>query len=118
LLFQRDAVEGALEKISAVSGKEYLNKIVQVGLDLPDVDRVLLHDFLNTQLSQLLKDAGLSDRVNPVRWGSLFHSGFAELFRNLRDVFRFLSSIEFQLGVLRQKNVPEVDCVDLIALEA
>lgn len=37
-LFQRDIVEGNLEKAKSGSGKDFLEKVVQVGFDVPQVE--------------------------------------------------------------------------------
>jgi predicted KAP-like P-loop ATPase len=113
VLFQRDKVEQALGKED--DGSRYLEKIVQVGFDLPlarqeDIDRILFEG-----LDLLLgKDA---ENLDQRYWGTVYYGSLRQYFRNLRDVNRFLGVFGFHLGLLRSENILEVNPVDLIALE-
>ncbi len=46
VLFDRSVVEKNIEKVVAVSGRDYLEKIVQVGFDVPLIERARLHRVL------------------------------------------------------------------------
>lgn len=82
-----------------------IRKTILVVID--DIDR----------LTDLLKQLGLFERVEQERLKVLLEGHFPLLFKNLRDVYRFLSTLEFHIGVLQKQTVLEVDCIDLIILE-
>lgn len=116
LAFQRDIVEAALEKtIGTGSGRDYLEKIVQVPLNLPEIQRPLLERFLSDRLGDLLKRRDLESVFDWPRFKELWASGLSVYFQNLRDVLRFLGTFEFQIGVFT--SPVEFNAVDLFALE-
>lgn len=117
LLFQRDVVEKSLGAISAISGRDFLEKIVQVGFDLPPIRRTDLEKILCARLDQILGGAGAIKRFDQYRWRNLFYAGLLSYFETLRDVNRFGSTLDFHVALFRGKESFEVNPVDLIALE-
>lgn len=114
ILFQRDVVEKALEQ-EAGWGAKYLEKIVQVGFDLPPSPRAEIEKILFDGLDTLL-DKDLA-KFDSLYWHNVYHSGLRQYFTNLREVKRFLGVFGFNIGLLRVDGVLEVNPVDLIALE-
>ena len=51
------------------------------------------------------------------RWGNIFHGGLKEYFDNLRNVYRYTSTLSFHFTLLKGKSAFEVNPVDLIAIE-
>src|SRR5205823_5756119 len=117
LLFPRDIVEKSLEAIAPISGKEFLEKIVQVGFDIPRVERVRLEKVLFAGLDELLEDRAVGQRFNQQRWDNIFISGLRPYFETLRDVHRFLATLAFHVALFRNSTSFEVNPIDLIALE-
>jgi predicted KAP-like P-loop ATPase len=116
LLAQKDIVVQALEDIAPGNGETFLEKIVQVGFDVPALNRKQLQNFLFEGLNKLLTGDSLSARFDKTHWGSVFPEIFP-FFRNLRDLNRFLGSLAFHIEVFRNKDTFEVNPVDLIGLE-
>jgi predicted KAP-like P-loop ATPase len=116
LLFQRDLVEQSLNEVAPGSGAKFLEKIVQVGFDVPRVDPARLHRVLSQGLEQILGSEAMS-KSEHVRFGNMFHGGLSRYFENLRDVYRFLSTLEFHAVAHRQNGVLNVNSVDLIGIE-
>lgn len=116
LLAQKDTVVKALDEIAPDNGETFLEKIVQVGFDVPVMNRKQLQSFLFEGLNKLLTGDSLSARFDNAHWGSLFPAIFP-LFRNLRDLNRFLGSLAFHIEVFRNGETFEVNPVDLIGLE-
>ena len=50
-----------------------------------------------------------------MRWGNLFHSGFEELFRTVRDVKRYINSLRLDLEII---GADEVNAIDFLGVEA
>jgi len=122
LAFDRKIVEKNLEEQAGVSGKDYLNKIVQVNFDVPFAKPSKISTFLFKELDRILsvlpesaqKYFGQDDQY----WANIYHSGFKDFFKNIRDVKRFASSLEFNISQMYQDNVMEVNPIDFIAIEA
>jgi predicted KAP-like P-loop ATPase len=116
LVFQKDVIAKALEKSFVEgSGNEYLKKIIQVGFDLPRIERCRLEEVLRKELEKLISEHGLQVQKN--RIDEAFNAGFGRMFKNLRDVYRFFDAMDFYLGVLNKSGSLEVDTVDLAVLE-
>ena len=112
LAFDRERVERALEEIN-VPGRAYLEKIVQLGFDLPAIQRGTIRSQVLEELNRILGD--LPDtRFDSDRWSDVFMEIVDPMFANLRDVTRFAVSARPALAALGH----EVDFVDLVALEA
>jgi predicted KAP-like P-loop ATPase len=116
LLAQKDTVVRALEDVAPGNGEAFLEKIVQVGFDVPVINKKQLQSFLFEGLNQLLTGDSLSARFDKTHWGSVFPAIFP-FFRNLRDLNRFFGSLAFHIEVFRNGDTFEVNPVDLIGLE-
>lgn len=121
LAFDRDVIEQNLEEQRGVSGKDYLEKIVQVGFDIPFVQDEKVLKVLLTELDEIL--ATLPDSYNEYwdseYWMNVYHSGFRFFFGNIRTIKRYINSLEFNISMLQDKNTaPEVNPVDFFAIEA
>lgn len=117
VLFDRNVVEKNIEKALEVSGREYMEKIVQVGFDVPAIQRAQLDRLLFGGLDQLLSEPAISKRFDERRWGNLFLGGLQAHFTTLRDVNRFLSTLSFQVSLFTAETSFEVNPVDLIGVE-
>lgn len=117
VLFQQDVVERSLEEPGGISGKDFLSKIVQVGIDLPVVERPKLERILNRSIEELLGEHKLLERFDRARWYDIYRPGLSHYFRNLREVYRYVSALKFHMGILRVGGTLEADPVDLIGLE-
>jgi predicted KAP-like P-loop ATPase len=117
LLCDRETVEKSVALALQTSGREYLEKIVQVPFDLPAVEPPRLKRFLFEGLNELLRDEHVSKRFDEHRWGNLFLGGLDPYFDSLRDVNRFLSTLSFHIAVFKSDRAFEVNPIDLIALE-
>jgi hypothetical protein len=112
LAFDRERVELALDEIN-VPGRAYLEKIVQLGFDLPAIQRGTLQSQVFEELNRILGD--LPDtRFDSDRWPDIFMEIVGPMFANLRDVTRFAVSARPTLAALGR----DIEFVDLVALEA
>ena len=118
LLFDRAVVEKALDGEGGSSGREYLEKIVQAGFDLPKHDQADLDRMLYEGLSRLLGFGGSERTFDADRWGKLHHYGLRPILATPRDVNRFLSSLSFTVGLFFRDKALEVNVIDMIGVEA
>jgi predicted KAP-like P-loop ATPase len=117
LLFQRDIVEKSVEAVAPITGREYLEKIVQVGLDVPRIERHRLERTLFAGLDASLGQETIGKRFNNQRWQNMFLGGLRPYFRTLRDVHRYIAVASFHVSVFRERGSLNVNPIDLIALE-
>lgn len=113
LAFDRQRVEEALSE-QGIPGRSYLEKILQVGADLPAVP----HDVLNSQIFRAI-DASLASidvhgRFDEKVWPDVFMEVIHPLIRNMRDVRRYAATI---YGTVKDLGT-NVALVDALALEA
>ncbi|NNB91716.1 KAP family P-loop NTPase fold protein [Corallococcus exiguus] len=101
---------GGLEK-----GREYLEKIVQVEIQLPQIQKGDLRRIALVGLDGILKENAVSLVDSDLkRLGSGWSAGIHGGLKTIRQVKRILSSVGFAVGLLKD----EVNVVDLILLEA
>ena len=111
--FDRLRVEEALEE-NRIPGREYLEKILQLGIDLP----VVPSQVLNKQIFRVIDDA-LSEIDNVGRfdenvWPDVFAEIIRPFLKNMRDVRRYAIAIR---GTARDLE-GQIALADVLALEA
>ncbi|HEX8696584.1 MAG TPA: P-loop NTPase fold protein, partial [Longimicrobium sp.] len=111
--FDRTRVEDALSE-QGVPGRDYLEKILQVAVDIPTVPSQVLHrqtfDSINNALSGI-------DNLGPFNehaWPDLFMEIVRPLIRNMRDVRRYAAAIRGTVKALDG----QIALADVLALEA
>lgn len=113
LAFDRKRVEDALSE-QGINGRDYLEKILQVAVDIP----VVPSDLLNRQILQAI-DLGLNDIQNPGPfdsqiWPDIFMEIIRPLIRNMRDVRRYVAAAHGTVSAL----AGQIALPDVLALEA
>ena len=117
LLCERSIVSAALDAISGDRGSEFLEKIVQVGYNVPHVTSEAIQKVLFQGLNECLSFPGVAARWDKNRWYELYSGSLASYFKNLRHVYRFLASFAFHVQQFQRGEGFEVNPIDLIALE-
>jgi predicted KAP-like P-loop ATPase len=111
--FDRARVEQALAE-QGVPGRAYLEKILQVTVDLPAVPQHMLTRQVLTALDAALAGSTISGPFNEQLWPDIFMEVIRPLIRNMRDVRRYAATIP---GTVSSLN-GQVELVDVLALEA
>ena len=113
LAFDRAVVESVLSEEQGVSGSDYLEKIVQVGFDIPPPEpRRLKRMFLEALESfDLPIDRSQEDLA---RWVDLQAGALDKLIRTPRDVVRYINGLRINGGIVSG----EVNPVDFAGIEA
>ena len=117
LLFDRPVICEALDKVSNQRGKQYLEKIVQVAYHLPEAPVHKVREILFKGIDECVEGRGATSRWEQERWSTLYLDGMAVYFVNLRHVYRFLGSFDFQVRHFQRPDGFEVNPVDLLGLE-
>ncbi|MBI5569423.1 MAG: hypothetical protein HY914_05700 [Desulfomonile tiedjei] len=109
LAFDKNVVLNALSKVQGDIGERYLEKVVNVPLDIPDPDPSKLKEFLRKALKDITKD-----KWDARAWEEIYTDHLDIFFRNFRDVLRFLNTFRFGWGLMKD----DVNLRDFIYLTA
>ena len=113
LAFDRQRVEIALSE-EGLSGRDYLEKILQVAYDLPVIPDVVLTRVLTESIDASIKDIEDTGPFDANLWPDVLFEVVRPLIRNIRDVRRYVASLHGTLLSLGGG----VGLVDVLALEA
>lgn len=111
--FDRGKVEKALSEQDS-TGREYLEKILQVGVDLPAVPENVLTKQLTGAIEDAISDIDDLGPFDEDAWPDIFSEIIRPLIRNMRDVRRYAISIH---GTARELG-GQIALADMLALEA
>lgn len=90
---------------------KYLEKIVQVNLEIPLGDSRKIEKLLNESLEELVIDVP-KELSSQIHWANIYIDGIKQYIQNLRDVNRLLNSLRFQYHLVKN----EVNVADFFAL--
>lgn len=118
LAYDRDRV---VERINedGWSGEEYLKKIIQVSFTLPEPNRQGLSRVLFSDLDETIKQVYGEVKIegeDEKRWRELLYSGFEELFKTIRDIKRYISSLGLNWSIMGKHDVNMVDFMGIEAI--
>lgn len=117
LLFQRDIVEDKMND-GLQLGRDYLEKIIQVPFDIPQIETTRIHSLLLDKLRKMIEqDESATKILDEDRWGTIFYRSMNVYFDDLRSVYRYTSTLSFHFNMLKGKSAFEVNPVDLMAIE-
>ena len=93
-----------------IDGRDYLEKIIQIPFDIPQVPKKLLQENLFSSLDKILRDVYL----DKARWSNAYWNIIKPTIKNIRDIKRYTSSLS---NIFKQLG-KEIDVVDLLTIEA
>ena len=116
LAMDREIVCNALSKFHNIDGNEYLEKIVQVAFEIPELNKSKLCAIFHEKLRNVV-DA-LPDHViiDENYLEKVFENCVSPYITNLRDVIRLINTFQFRYGVL-YRYVSFEDMLCITALE-
>ena len=114
MLFQRDHVEKALP-----GGRSYMEKIIQVGFEVPKVETRKLKELVEIELRNILKATSMNELFESQysRWDGIYRSGASHFLGTVRDIKRFTSNFAFYPNMFSNRGTPEINPVDLMAIQ-
>ena len=94
---------------------DFLDKIVQIDIELPFIDQNDIDSFVGESLQKLIKDLNLRLYQNSWdRFAQIYNQAVSNhLINNLRTAKRYLNSVSFTIPIVRE----EVDFADFLILE-
>ncbi len=113
LSFDKNVVINALKKVQEGSGNEYLEKVIQVPFEIPQISNSEVERLLFSKLNELIHDIP-EEKWDQTYWGNIYHSGLKHFINNIRDVNRYLNSLNFGFYLVKD----EVNPIDFIAITA
>jgi predicted KAP-like P-loop ATPase len=113
LAFDRKRVEDALSE-HGVPGRAYLEKILQIGFDLPSVPHHVLNQQVFECLNAELDALPVAQTLDHNLWPDVFMEIIRPLITNMRDVRRYATAVG---GTVRTLGT-QIALVDVLALEA
>lgn len=113
LAFDRERVEEALGE-QGVPGRAYLEKILQVAVDLPVVPFQVLNQQIFSAIDGALADIEKTGVFDEQVWPDVFMEIIRPLIRNMRDVRRYAAAIH---GTVRGLE-GQIALADTLSLEA
>lgn len=113
------SLDHAQKALKPMDGKEYMEKIVQVGFEMPRVERYQIHQLVSHEIEKVMSAHGSIDAfiLEIDRWRLIYSLGAHAYFKTIRDVRRFASVLAFQLSHFSGDTIPEINVVDLTALQ-
>ena len=113
LAFGRGIVIKALEKVQEGPGEDYLEKIVQVAVELPQISKSDVEKLLFSSIDNLIKEVP-EEYWDKTYWGNIYNSGLRHFFNTLRDVSRYINALEFSYEMVKD----DVNPIDFLAITA
>ena len=118
LAFDKEMVSAVLQERygseNAESGNLFLDKIIQVPLQLPAIEGLDIKNFLYKAINDGLGSIEFEITNEEARLFSLYFEGFEPLLKTPRQVMLYSNIIMFSLPILKG----EVNVVDLMLIEA
>jgi predicted KAP-like P-loop ATPase len=111
--FDRKRVEDALAE-HGIPGRDYLEKILQVGVDLPAVPDSVLHRQVFNAIEGAIDGVEPEAPFSKMEWPDVYMEVVRPLLRNMRDVRRYAAAVRgtvIDLG-------GQIQLVDVLGLEA
>ncbi len=111
--FDRIRVENALNE-EGINGRDYLEKILQVAIDIPPIPYQILSTQILTAVDNAIQDIEKAGPFDKQIWPDIFVEIIRPLIRTMRDVRRYAVNIRGTVASLGC----EVALTDVLALEA
>lgn len=111
LVFDKDIVIKALKKVQEGSGKDYLEKIIQMPIQIPDIKIAKLRQVLLDRLNEIFsKHEGVGFQKD--HWQRLYEPCIAPFVDSIRTINRLCNAVQFKLSSIST----EVDFADIVAI--
>lgn len=113
LAFDKKVVIQALSDEQGVPAEAYLEKIVQLPLELPLLDKTSLRHLFFEKLDAILADTP-SEMFDRIYWSNVYFGAIDHFINTPRAVVRFINTLSVTYPAVKG----EVNAVDFVAIEA
>lgn len=112
LAFDKEVVTRALEKVQEGKGEYYLEKLVQVPIELPLADKTTIRKMLIEELNVVLSGTP-EELFDQTYWWNVYLDGLDQFIKTVREIKRLTNAIRVTYPSVKG----EVNAVDFIAIE-
>jgi predicted KAP-like P-loop ATPase len=112
LSFDREIVSNALSTSLKLNGDSYLEKIIQVPINLPAISQRELNTAFFSKIDQVIGEVGFIN-FEEIYWANIFYAGLAQFIKKPRDIVRIANALNVTYPIV----YGEVNTVDFIAIE-
>lgn len=113
LVMDRNVVQRALAEVHNLEdGNEYLEKIIQIPLELPVLSKSKLDDIFLKKLEDIIKNTSYKVNIDQMYWNKVFSNCISPYINNLRDINRIMNTFQFRYGILYN----EISFEDMVAI--
>ena len=116
LALDREVVRRALQEVHNVDGNEYLQKIIQVPFEIPELRKSKLNSIFFSRLDEVVKE--ISDKIkwDDMYWKDVFQNCIEPYINTLRDVNRVINTFQFKYGAMYEETAFE-DMIGITTIE-
>lgn len=112
LSMDREIVCRALHEVQKVDGHEYLDKIIQIPIEIPELRKSKLHDILIQKLDSIVSSLPKKINIDSNYFRQVFQNCVIPYVGTLRDVNKIINTFQFRFEVL----FDETSFEDMLAL--
>lgn len=113
LAFDREVVTRALQEEQKCDGEEYLEKIIQVLFEVPEVSKKLLNEVFINRISDIIFGEEVDNTsFDNQYWPTIYENCIFPFVESIRDVNRIINAFEFKYGLMHD----ETNVIDLLAI--
>ena len=116
LAMDRDMVRKALEEGSNFDGEEYLDKIIQIPFEIPQLRKDEVDKLFLEELDKIICDFQYDVKLDMVYWERVFKNCISPFIRTIRDIHRVINVFRFRYGMLYEETAFE-DMIAITTLE-
>lgn len=116
LAMDRDVVRSALAEVHNIDGNEYLEKIIQIPFELPELRKTKLHQVFFAKLDTIVRELPGDIVWDQQYWSNVFRNCIEPYITTLRDINRVINTFQFKYGMLYQETSFE-DMVGITTIE-
>ncbi len=111
LSFDRNIVVKALQDINNDNGLNYLEKIVQIPFEIPEVNKSNINKLLFSKLNEIIGELN-EDEFDREHWSRVFQNGISNWINNIRDVTRVINTFSLKYSLIKNES----NFIDLLAI--
>lgn len=112
LSMDRGVVTNALSEIHKCDGNEYLEKIIQVPFEIPELSKDKIEKIFLDRFHKVVANAMSNPIIDHDYFNLVFTNCIAPYINTIRDVNRVINIFQFKLGILHK----EISVEDMIAI--
>lgn len=116
LIMDREVVCKALKEVHNIDGNEYLEKIIQIPFEIPELSKSMINGIFFDRLNQIINNLTNGVVWDENYWSEVFRNCIEPYITTLRDVNRVINVFQFKYGMLYQETSFE-DMVAITTLE-